>query len=224
MAKKKIKLPDGFTDLPDSMWEPEFAPNAETMAKFDADPFWPYDLQRACDQWLRIVLHPPARMKDDDYPEFDSLTEALQLWASRHNLGSGMELVDAQTAAYRAETKSEAVLRAQAFIQLIRNAAAVPRTTQPSEEVESAEEPKAIMNVKEAAKYLRISTRKLHQLTKAGVILRVPGVGRRVLYTLEGLAGWAEGNQVREGRKGMRRKRVQNHAIPSDFVRFFGST
>jgi hypothetical protein len=56
---KKIELPDGFSDLPVSMWQPEFAPNAATMARFDADP---YELQCACSQWMHIVRHPPAHM------------------------------------------------------------------------------------------------------------------------------------------------------------------
>jgi hypothetical protein len=44
---KKVKLPDGATDVRSTM--SEFAPDRFTMARFDAEPS---ALWRACDEWL----------------------------------------------------------------------------------------------------------------------------------------------------------------------------
>jgi hypothetical protein len=86
-----------------------------TMARFDADQM---ELWRACNQWMDRVLHPEG-LTDPDY-EFDQLTVALQLWAATHGLDGGLVLADAATAAYRREPIGDAVIRAQAFVELIK--------------------------------------------------------------------------------------------------------
>jgi hypothetical protein len=94
----------------------------------------------------------------------------LQLWASLHGLGDGWQLADAATAAYRGETKSDAVLRARLFLDAIRNRAQITpaRTDQPTGKPE-------LLTVQQAAKRLQISTRTLWTLTKQRIIPYVPG-------------------------------------------------
>jgi hypothetical protein len=172
MAKsKKVKpiiLPDGFADInpiPDS----EFAPKQSTMDRF-ADR---YELQLACDQWLRIVFEPPAFMAEEPYPDFDDLTQALMLWASLHELGDGWQLIDAATAAYRREPIGDAVWRAQAFIELMKNRSRIPRptvdcpTAQPTARAKSKD--KRGLTVREVARdHLRVNTGKVYGWIRRG--------------------------------------------------------
>jgi excisionase family DNA binding protein len=184
---KPLILPDGFSDLSDSIWQPEIAPNAATMARFDADP---YELQCACSEWLRMVEwlsgHPLTGL-DEDYPEFESLTEALRLWASLHGLGDGMVLEDAAIAAYRGKNDT---LRARLFLVGMQNRS---KTGTPSPTDQPTGKPE-LLTVRQAAKLLQISTRTLWTLTKQRIIPYVP-VGRSVRYNLDELRKWIEANQ-----------------------------
>jgi hypothetical protein len=193
MAKSKkvkpITLPDGFADInpiPDS----EFAPKQSTMDRF-ADR---YELQLACDKWLRIVFEPPAFMAEEPYPDFDDLTQALMLWASLQELGDGWQLMDAAMAAYRREPIG-AVWRAQAFIELIKNRSMIPRPTaaagggqRPMGEPELVDERYA------AREILKVSERTLWTLRDQGAIPHVR-IGHSVRYNLDDLRRWIEANK-----------------------------
>jgi excisionase family DNA binding protein len=210
LGMRKIKLPGGDVDAS----VPEFRPDPTTMERLDTDPM---TLWRACDQWWELVLHPPTDPPEFDH-EFNQLTEALQLWASLHGLGDGGALVDGSTLYYSPKARKSGLdwlVRAEAFIQLIKNRGAHRPTAKD-------EPPKPVLlTAKQAAKELQISERTLHDLTKSGVIPCVR-VRRRVMYTRASLATWAEGKANREERKGKRNRKVRNGAVSCDVVRHFG--
>jgi hypothetical protein len=138
----------------------------------------------------------------------------------RHRIDGGLAIADAATAAYRHEPIGNAVWRAQAFIDLMKNHS---QTRTPTGETPPTvqEPPPLLIDVEQAAKLLGIGPRKLHELTQAGIIPHVP-IGDRVLYHPPGLATWAEANQKREPRNRKRNRKPQKGAISSDFERFFG--
>lgn len=165
MSKNKINEASrrlGLGDVQVSVLE--FRPDDVTMRRFNAEPM---ALWSACGQWWQAVLQPPEGLTDPD-PTFDQLTRALMLWAGTHGLGDGMALADAAAATYRREPLGDAVLRAQSFIELIRDRAAVrPATTGPAvAEPARAQRPedKRGLTVREVAKnYLRVRSEKVYK-------------------------------------------------------------
>jgi hypothetical protein len=218
---KRIKLPDGFADLPDSLCEPEFAPNAATMARFDADP---YELQRACSEWMRIVRHPPERMEDDDYPEFDSLTDALRLWASLHGIGDGWQLAEAAAAAYRHEPTGETVWQAEGFIDLMQNRSQIQPTSaggqQPTAQESARARPKDKrgLTVREVARdHLRVSPDKVRVWIRKRELVAsntstIPGRTRWII-TLEALADFQSRRKPESPTKPAPRRKRQAGAV-----------
>jgi hypothetical protein len=131
-------------------------------------------------------------------------------------------------AAYRGETKGEAVLRAQAFLDAIRNRAAIQ--TPQTEEAKAVEAPETVLiDAKAAAKELQVGVRMLHKLRKRG--LPFVKVGRLVKYNLEALRDWARANLLRtERQKSRTRERYgisteycQKKGVPCNVTRHFGA-
>jgi excisionase family DNA binding protein len=185
---KPFVLPDGFADI-GHVTLPEFMPDQSTMARFDADPS---ELCEACDRWLRIVFRPPKGL-EEPYYDFDALTQSLMLWASRRGLGDGWQLADAATATYRHEPIGQAVWRAQAFIDLMKNHSQV-QPTAAADGQQPAGPPKLVDSRYAAREVLHISERTLWTLTEEGAIPCVR-VGRSVRYNLETLRKWIEANE-----------------------------
>jgi hypothetical protein len=178
---KPIILPDGFANI-GHVTQPEFMPDQATMARFDADP---YELQRACDQWLRIVFKPPKGL-EEPYLEFDQLTQALMLWSSRCGLGDGWQLIDVATATYQHKPIGEAVWRAQGFIELIMNHSQMPTPTAAADGGQRPTGVPKLVDVREAAKILDISERTLATLTAKGDVPCIR-IGHSVKYSVDTL-------------------------------------
>jgi excisionase family DNA binding protein len=192
---KPLILPDGFADI-GPITSPEFMPNQSTMDRFEADP---WELRRACDQWLRIVFKPPAHMTEEPcYDDFDQLTQALQLWALRHGFGSGVELTDAASAAYRREPIGDAVWRAQGFIDLMKNHSQMPTPTAAADGGQQPTGEPKLVDSSEAVEILGISERTLWARTKEGSIPCVR-LGRSVRYNVDDLRRYIEANTKRGG-------------------------
>jgi excisionase family DNA binding protein len=130
-------------------------------------------LWAACNAWLDYLHNPPDDPPEYDY-DFDYLTEALQLWASLHGLGDGMALTDASILWYRPSARKsglDALIRAEAFLQLIRNRAVYQMPQERAKALRAAREalrPKGGYTVRELARFLRVNADKVRSWIKRG--------------------------------------------------------
>jgi excisionase family DNA binding protein len=167
-----MRLPVRLGDI-DPITLPEFMPDDRTMTLFkqDRDALW-----RACNRWIETIRHPPVEWTDEFDCEFAQLTRTLQLWASLHGLGDSTVL------------SGKDLGQALAFIDLIRDRSGLPVPAAGPTGLPQ------LVNDREAAKVLDISTRTLWDLKEAEVIPYVH-VGRQVRYNLNTLRRWIEANE-----------------------------